>query len=342
MFAPPPCPAFIENVTNYRNVLKFPTDEDLNGAAVALTRLQDTYNLETSSLARGELNGVQYSSEMTVEECFELGRQMYMNRDFHHSILWMREAMDRLARPHNKTVTTKREDILEYLAFSMYKEGEWVGRVKNEILCTRYNIAPSIKGNVNAALVMTNELLEILPNHERAKGNKGYYEKELAEIKSTRNKRGDDGSEDVDQDLPVDFVPDPKVYTNAERGLYERLCRGEVHPHPLQLAPLRCRYVSNSNPFLKLAPLKLEEASLTPYIVIYHDVMSDDEILTIQNMAKPRVSDFGGREGRRRNFIVLMALCAVPSCHRAESQDGQTGDGQLPHQQKCMAEGPRA
>lgn len=268
---------FIENVTNYRNVLKFPTDEDLNGAAVALTRLQDTYNLETASLARGELNGVQYSSEMTVEECFELGRQLYMNRDFLHSILWMREAMDRLGRPQNKTSTTKKEDILEYLAFSMYKQG-----------------------NVNAALLMTNELLEILPNHERANSNKGYYEKELADLKSTKKLRGDDGTTNVDEEVvhvesskaheSEVFWPNPKVYTDSERELYEKLCRGEVKPAPNQMAPLRCRYVSLDNPFLKLAPLKLEEANLSPYIVIYHNVLSDEEIQTIQNMSKPRVS----------------------------------------------------
>lgn len=271
---------FIENVTNYRNVLKFPTDEDLNGAAVALTRLQDTYNLETASLARGELNGVQYSSEMTVEECFELGRQMYMNRDFHHSILWMREAMERLSgpQPRNRTTgTTKREDILEYLAFSMYKQG-----------------------NVNAALVMTNELLEILPNHERANSNKGYYEKELADLKSTKKLRGDDGTGNVDAEAvqvesskahAAEVVwPDPKVYTDTERQLYEKLCRGEVKPAPIQMAPLRCRYVSLNNPFLKLAPLRLEEANLSPYIVIYHNVISDEEIATVQNMSKPRVS----------------------------------------------------
>lgn len=52
--------AFLENVTDHRNLLKFPSDEDLNGAAVALMRLQDTYKLETASIARGELNGVQY------------------------------------------------------------------------------------------------------------------------------------------------------------------------------------------------------------------------------------------------------------------------------------------
>lgn len=51
---------FLNNITNYRHVLKFPSDEDLNGAAVALMRLQDTYKLDTSSVARGMLNGIQY------------------------------------------------------------------------------------------------------------------------------------------------------------------------------------------------------------------------------------------------------------------------------------------
>lgn len=53
---------FLSNITQYRNVLKFPSDEDLNGAAVALMRLQDTYQLDTASVARGELNGIQYRS----------------------------------------------------------------------------------------------------------------------------------------------------------------------------------------------------------------------------------------------------------------------------------------
>lgn len=52
--------------------VKFPSDEDLSGAAVALTRLQDTYNLDTQSIARGELNGVKYSTELTCEVFFIL------------------------------------------------------------------------------------------------------------------------------------------------------------------------------------------------------------------------------------------------------------------------------
>lgn len=57
--------AFVANITISRSDLKFPTDEDLNGAAVALMRLQDTYKLDTSQVARGVLNGVQYSTGLS-------------------------------------------------------------------------------------------------------------------------------------------------------------------------------------------------------------------------------------------------------------------------------------
>lgn len=112
---------YLANITQIKETMKFPTDEDLNGAAVALTRLQDTYRLDTSSLARGELNGVKYSAELSAADCFELGRQSYNNEDYYHTQLWMREADARLNREANETID--RSDILEYLAFSTYKQG---------------------------------------------------------------------------------------------------------------------------------------------------------------------------------------------------------------------------
>ena len=53
------------NMTQLRNKFKFPTTEDLNGAAVALTRLQDTYKLDTRELADGVLLGKKYSRNLT-------------------------------------------------------------------------------------------------------------------------------------------------------------------------------------------------------------------------------------------------------------------------------------
>lgn len=43
---------------------QLPDYEDLNGAAAALLRLQDTYQLDASEIARGELGGVK-SVELT-------------------------------------------------------------------------------------------------------------------------------------------------------------------------------------------------------------------------------------------------------------------------------------
>lgn len=284
-------PAFLENVTDHRNQLKFPSDEDLNGAAVALMRLQDTYKLDTASIARGQLNGIQYSTEMSANDCFELGRQSYLNEDYYHTSLWMREAMDRLPTNDSaQTTSTTKADILEYLAFAVYKQG-----------------------NVVVALQMTNELLDLTPGHERAVGNKAYYENEMrndrdalaakmAGLGEKDRLRGDDGSAalGVKVKQPVPFS-DPARYATPERQLYERLCRNEVGRAASELAPLRCRYVTNRSAFLRIAPLKLEEANLQPYIVLYHDVMSDGEIELIKQMAKPRVSS--------SDVVVLATRC---------------------------------
>jgi prolyl 4-hydroxylase len=75
-----------------------------------------------------------------------------------------------------------------------------------------------------------------------------------------------------------------------ERTLYEMMCRGDIERPLAALAQLKCRYVTNSSPFLTIGPLKLEEMNHKPYIVVYHDVLFDDEIELFQNMAKPRVS----------------------------------------------------
>lgn len=60
---------------------------------------------------------------MTASDCFELGRQSYMNHDYYHTILWMEESLRKLEREVNRTIT--KSDILEYLAFSTFKQGRF-------------------------------------------------------------------------------------------------------------------------------------------------------------------------------------------------------------------------
>lgn len=278
---------FIKNVSNYREILKFPSDEDLNGAATALTRLQDTYNLDTNSLARGEINGIQYSTEMNAGDCFELGRQSYLNGDHYHTVLWMEEAIERLGTDINRTSTTK-ADILEYLAFSTFKQGR-----------------------VEAALTMTDELLLLTPDHERALGNKYFYEKELMRTNIKSTLRGDDGSDDLPQDRNMEFKYGDEL---PEKKLYEMACRGELTLSSKLASQLVCKYETKNIPFLKIAPLKLEEAyKPSPYIVIYHDVISDDEIEFVKNMAKPRVILYSFKI-TIYNYLKIISIL-VPSSH---------------------------
>lgn len=241
-----------ENMTRYKQDLKFPTEEDLSGAAAALLRLQDTYNLDTTSVARGELNGVQYTSQLTASDCFELGRQSYNTQDFYHTALWMGEALRRHELDRNKTTTAKWE-ILEYLAYSKFMQGQ-----------------------VMSALHLTEELLMIFPTHQRALGNKVYYQEELKK------------SPELMQETPANNILSTTLEP-TEREKYEMLCRGDLTiPSALQ-AQLRCRYVHNNVPFLRLMPLKEEEAHLSPRIVLYRDVMYDSEIDLIKSMAQPRL-----------------------------------------------------
>lgn len=156
--------------------------------------------LDTSSLARGELNGVKYSSELSAADCFELGRQSYNNGDYYHTQLWMKEAEDRLKRESNETVDLS--DILEYLAFSTYKEGIY----KILLHFSFYIYMLFFSGNIPLALDLTNKLLEILPTHPRALGNKIYYEEELVKSSSDANRKGDDESEEITATEGVNYI----------------------------------------------------------------------------------------------------------------------------------------
>jgi len=45
---------------------------------------------------------------------------------------------------------------------------------------------------------MTNELLELVPTHERALGNRAYYQKEIqSKANQSKKKRGEDGKDDT-------------------------------------------------------------------------------------------------------------------------------------------------
>lgn len=141
---------------------------------------------------------------------------------------------------------------------------------------------------------MLEEILEVNPDNEIADKNKTSLEKKLIQLEENPYdiKKAADKLHEIHvrkYDKPYEIIADWYEIDGFQRKLYEALCRGDADVSPKILAPLRCRYVTNNSPFLKIAPFKLEEVSLDPYIVVFHDVIYDVEIEMIKNHSKPKV-----------------------------------------------------
>lgn len=122
--------------------------------------------------------------------------------------------------------------------------------------------------------------MSILPNHERALGNLAYYEAALK-----------NGTTEIDKSEQPAAKAASTSLDPEERERYHMLCRNENLMSIQISSKLRCRYTDNNrNPLLLIAPLKEEEAYFSPRIILYRDVLYDNEIEVIKRMAQPRVS----------------------------------------------------
>lgn len=77
-----------------------------------------------------------------------------------------------------------------------------------------------------------------------------------------------------------------------ELDSYRKLCQGEELLSPQENSNLRCKYITNNNPLLKIGPIKIEEASLDPLVVVFHDVLYDSEIIFFKQINRVGVSYF--------------------------------------------------
>ncbi|XP_026315823.1 prolyl 4-hydroxylase subunit alpha-2-like [Hyposmocoma kahamanoa] len=77
-------------------------------------------------------------------------------------------------------------------------------------------------------------------------------------------------------------------YTDLESEYYAALCRSESDVPATNTKKLKCSYLK-SNPFLKLAPIKMEELNKNPNVFLFYDVISDNEIETIKTLASPEL-----------------------------------------------------
>ncbi|XP_074496631.1 prolyl 4-hydroxylase subunit alpha-3 isoform X3 [Sebastes fasciatus] len=243
-----------------------PKLEDLQGAAKGLMRLQDVYALQVASLVRGRFQRVTngkptdiylpaVSVPLSGDDCFLVGKVAYEQEDYYHSVQWLEESV-RLFRgtrgewsPENEGTL---EDALDHLAFSHFKTG-----------------------NVSYALSLSQELLHHDPMNGRVLQNVEKYEKLLVTSPPTS--------------VRVDRLRRPTSNYLRTRDTYERLCQtqGSQQPMHFENPRLFCDYFTNGNPGLLLLPVRREVLSLQPYVVLYHNFITDSEAEDIKMTAQP-------------------------------------------------------
>ncbi|XP_063822670.1 prolyl 4-hydroxylase subunit alpha-1-like [Ostrinia nubilalis] len=246
--------------------LKYPVLEDLTGAAEALTRLQETYELNVQDLSEGLLNGVVYSKPMSAGDCFEIGKALYEVQDYTNSLAWMTEALRKYSEK-DELSDYRVIDYMEYIALSHY-----------------------YLGDTKSALHWTERIVELDPEYQHGPGNIKLYQKIIAE-KEAKELNG----EVVEKQTPKSPVFDDEY--EKELQIYKVLCRGELQVPGVISRRLKCRYLTENHPFLKLAPIKMEYLYLQPDVIVFHDVMSDDEIDFIKATAQPRFQRAGTKSG---------------------------------------------
>ncbi|XP_074535932.1 prolyl 4-hydroxylase subunit alpha-3 isoform X2 [Halichoeres trimaculatus] len=241
-----------------------PKLEDLQGAAKGLMRLQDVYALQVSSLVQGRFqrltDGVSvdvYRPTVSVllsgDDCFLVGKVAYEQEDYYHSVQWLEESV-RLFRgtggewsPENAGTL---EDALDHLAFSHFKTG-----------------------NVSYALSLSQELLHHDPMNGRVLQNVEKYEKLLVTSPP--------------RPLSSPGLRRPSSKYLRTRDSYERLCQtqGSEQMH-FKNPRLFCDFFTNGNPRLLLLPVRREVLSLQPYVVLYHDFITEKEAEDIKALAQ--------------------------------------------------------
>lgn len=205
---------------------------------------------------------------MSSSDCYQLGCEALKNKKYYLSTLWLEEALKlELASVH----TSNRMKI----------------KILNNLIVTYRQIEEH-----SSVIQAMKHILEINPNDTLTAFKLATLQKlatgKRPSVTYLTTERDRKIAEDMTVGTMTNVANAYKSY-EFEKKLYEALCRGDVKPTPKELAPLRCRYITNTSAFLKIAPLKIEEVSLDPYVVIFHEVMYDSEIKVIIRKRKRKV-----------------------------------------------------
>ncbi|XP_017058855.2 prolyl 4-hydroxylase subunit alpha-1 [Drosophila ficusphila] len=228
-----------------------PIEDDLNVALKGMTRIEQFYDQHAGNLAKGLLLGKKFNSQLTSLDCFALANFYYNQTQFAASTHWYRMALRLHTAPqekiYDKVLGLKRKRIYKKYAKAMLKESLTLDKAKPNPMMVRE----------------WNSLAKEVVREDNYNNIKQYIDEYLS------------GDEQIFQEEAATRKTKPSKL--------KRACRGDW---PKKSSPeLICRYNRDTSAFVKLAPLKLEFLSMNPLIVLYHEVLYEQEFKSLKDIA---------------------------------------------------------
>lgn len=232
-----------------------PQPSDLTGAVEGLLRLQPFYKLKSKDLAKGIIDGQKTRQELSAHDLLTIGieAKKFSGKDF-----FTKEYFS-LALEKIQENTDNSEDLDEkYLIFEL---------LELHRKSYHYDVALSLLDNALKRFPDEKTFIEAQADLLRLKSQ--YPDRKPIKSNPYISK----------------FKKTGEYRVWKEMILFANVCRGETAQSPQELSKLFCRYVSTSA-FTKIAPFKVEEANLDPYIAVFVDIISDSETKTIVSISK--------------------------------------------------------
>ncbi|KAF8789386.1 Prolyl 4-hydroxylase subunit alpha-2 like protein [Argiope bruennichi] len=210
-------------VSDYRQLM--PSKDDLQGAALALVRLQDTYRLNMTDVARGEVLGIPQGTSLSAAPVCSWKNSLLAGTA--HATVGFKSHKSHLEGKPAQLVV----QVMAFYASAVDMDYDTFGH--------------PLKSNRSSAVLL---------------GRRNVFR------------------------LGNDITP------MEEQENYMALCRGERLVSVAQESKLVCRLDNKGHPYLLLRPLRIEERSLDPYVVMYHDLLTEAQTELLKQIAEPKLA----------------------------------------------------
>ncbi|KRK04665.1 prolyl 4-hydroxylase subunit alpha-1 isoform X2 [Drosophila yakuba] len=228
-----------------------PKYSDFIDAAEGIRKMQATYQMLASDIANGLLDGVQYNSSLKPIDCLAMGHHLMNDSRWSAAEQWISAGIE---------VKGKKGK-------SSSMEMELLRGPKVADLCRTLGQVQMKQKNHEAALQAYQLALKLSPHDAEIFAEYRVLEQRYLTLSSI------EPIEQEDED------------SDGESLLFPPCCSGRCEVSR-NLTGLYCVYNHVTSPFLQLAPIKTEILSIDPFVLLFHDMISQKESTLIRSSSK--------------------------------------------------------